>query len=156
MSTGQRITQDGAIYRWEYTLSREQSMVHFRLMVRICAAVSAVLSLILLIALRDEMAILVILAIWGFVLGLPALIGYAALNHDTRAYEMDAACIRQKNASRGGDAVIRFAKVREWTIRGNAFVFKEGITTYTVYVPQEDAAFVKQYIEEHSRTEAVS
>ena len=65
---------------------------------------------------------------------------------DARSYEMDDNCIRHKHATRGGDAVVFFDKVKWASERENAIILKEGITTYTMYAPLEDAAFVKNYI----------
>jgi hypothetical protein len=90
--------------------------------------------------------LLFILLIYGMILGMPALIGYLALGSDTRSYEMDDNCIRHKHATRGGDAVVIFDKVKWASERENAIILKEGITTYTVYAPLEDAAFVKEYV----------
>ena len=84
--------------------------------------------------------------IYGMIVGLPALIGALVLNSDTRSYEMDDECIRHKHATRGGDAVVIFRNVTWADEEENAIRMKEGITTYTMYAPPEDATFVKEYI----------
>ena len=143
-----RLTQtEGGVYRWTYTLSREQALVHYHFMLKISGLITGTISLIMLILLRRyEGAWLYVLGIIGGVFGLPAVIGWLTLGWDTRTYEMDETCIRHKHATRGGDAVIRFNKIQWMQVRGEAFTIKEGITTYTVYVPKEDVEFVKQYI----------
>ena len=145
-----RLTQtEGGVYRWTYTLSREQAMVHYHFMLKISGLITGTISLIMLILLRRyEGAWLYVLGIIGGVFGLPAVIGWLTLGWDTRTYEMDETCIRHKHATRGGDAVIRFNKIQWMQVRGEAFTIKEGMTTYTVYVPREDVEFVKQYIKE--------
>ena len=142
------------VYRWKYTLTREQALVHFTLMNKIGAIIATVISAIMILffyfGLEDQITpgflLLFILLIYGMILGMPALIGYLALDSDTRSYEMDDNCIRHKHATRGGDAVVFFDKVKWASERENAIILKEGITTYTMYVPLEDAAFVKNYI----------
>ena len=140
---------DGGVYRWTYTLSREQALVHYHFMLKISGLITGTISLIMLILLRRyEGAWLYVLGIIGGVFGLPAVIGRLTLSWDTRTYEMDETCIRHKHATRGGDAVIHFNKIQWMQVRGEAFTIKEGMTTYTVYVPREDVEFVKQYIKE--------
>ena len=140
---------EGGVYRWTYTLSREQALVHYHFMLKISGLITGTISLIMLILLRRyEGAWLYVLGIIGGVFGLPAVIGWLTLGWDTRTYEMDETCIRHKHATRGGDAVIYFNKIQWMQVRGEAFTIKEGITTYTVYVPKEDVEFVKQYIKE--------
>ena len=142
------------VYRWKYTLTREQALVHFTLMNKIGAIIATVISAIMILffyfGLEDQITpgflLLFILLIYGMILGVPALIGYLALDSDTRSYEMDDNCIRHKHATRGGDAVVIFDKVKWASERENAIILKEGITTYTVYAPLEDAAFVKEYV----------
>ena len=47
-----RITQTDGIYRWSYTLSREQALVHYKNMLMVCGLVGGGISLIMMIALR--------------------------------------------------------------------------------------------------------
>ena len=142
------------VYRWKYTLSREQALVHYKLMNIIGAIVATLVSAIMIFFFvfggegltSPGTLLLIILLIYGMILGVPALIGYLALGSDTRSYEMDDNCIRHKHATRGGDAVVFFDKVKWASERENAIILKEGITTYTMYAPLEDATFVKEYI----------
>ena len=154
-ATEERVVQGpDRVYRWKYTLTREQALVHYKLMNKIGAIVATAVSAILIFFFafgREDLIspgflALFILIIYGMILGLPALIGYLALNSDTRSYEMDDNCIRHKHATRGGDAVVFFDKVKWASERENVIILKEGITTYTMYAPVEDAAFVKEYI----------
>ena len=153
-----RVTRgsDG-VYRWKYTLAREQAMVHYRTMIAVGAAVSTAVCLIAFLmfvsgfggssmTFRDFL--LFPLVLYGGVLGLPALIGYLTLNWDTRSYEMDGEEIRHKHATRGGDAHIAYRKARWLGADGNALILRQGITTYTVYVPAEDVDFVKAFVKE--------
>ena len=80
------------------------------------------------------------------IVGRPALIGAFALHSDTRSYEMDDECIRHKHAKRGGDAIVIFRNVTWADEKENAIRMKEGINTYTMCAPPEDATFVKEYI----------
>jgi len=153
-STDRVVQGPDRVYRWKYTLAREQALVHYKFMNIIGAIVATVVSAIMifffvfgsegLISLGT--LLLFILLIYGMILGVPALIGYLALGSDTRSYEMDDNCIRHKHATRGGDAVVFFDKVKWASERENAIILKEGITTYTMYAPLEDAAFVKEYV----------
>ena len=154
-ATEERVVQGpDRVYRWKYTLTREQALVHYIFMNKIGAIIATVISAIMILffyfGLEDQITpsflLLFILFIYGMILGLPALIGYLALNSDTRSYEMDDDCIRHKHATRGGDAVVCFDKVNWASERENAIILKEGITTYTMYAPMEDAAFVKEYV----------
>ena len=152
-----RVTlMDGGFYRWSYTLSREQAKAHYWNMLLISGSISGAVGLIMLFVLHGyEGGWIAALGVFGFVFVLPALIGWLTLSNDTRTYEMNEECIRHKNATRGGDAFIFFKKIQWMQVRGEEFTIKAGITTYTVYVPIEDAAFVKQYIRERTaNTEA--
>ena len=142
------------VYRWKYTLRKEQALVHYKMMMKIgmivAAAISAVTISIFAFGAQDRLIfgnlLLNILVIYGMIVGLPALIGALVLNSDTRSYEMDDECIRHKHATRGGDAVVIFRNVTWADEEENAIRMKEGITTYTMYAPPEDATFVKEYI----------
>ena len=153
-----RVTRgEGGVYRWKYTLEREQAMTHYKTMNIVAAAVATAVCLVAFamfasgaggssMTFRDFL--LFPLVLYGGVLGLPALIGYLTLGWDTRSYEMDEEEIRHKHATRGGDAQIMFRKAAWMGARGNALILKQGITTYTVYVPAEDADFVKAFVKE--------
>ena len=144
-----RITEANGVYRWSYTLSKEQALVHYYDMLKISGIVTGSICLIMLIALhRFEGAWISVLAVFGGVFVLPALIGWFTIGWDTRNYEMDEQYIRHKHATKGGDAFIEFKKIQWMQVRGEVFTIKAGITTYTVYVPKEDVDFVKQYIQE--------
>ena len=153
-STERLVQGPDRVYRWTYTLPKEQALVHFKLMNTICAIIATAVSaiMIFIFALGGGglnsfgFLLLYILFIYVGILGMPAAIGYLALGSDTRSYEMDDTCIRHKGATRGGDAVVSFDKVKWASERGNAIILKEGITTYTMYAPLEDAAFVKEYV----------
>ena len=144
-STERVVQGPDRVYRWKYTLTREQALVHFTLMNKIGAIIATVISAIMILffyfGLEDQITpgflLLFILLIYGMILGAPAFIGYLALDDN---------CSRHKHATRGGDAVVFFDKVKWASERENAIILKEGITTYTMYVPLEDAAFVKNYI----------
>lgn len=151
----ERVTQGpDRVYRWKYTLRKDQALVHFKMMMKIGAIVTTIISAIFIFVFtygaqgQPVFGIIVpyILLFYGLILGLPALIGYLALGSDTRSYEMDDTCIRHKHATRGGDAVVFFSKVSWAEELDNAIRLKEGITTYTMYAPPEDAAFVKEFI----------
>ena len=153
--SAERVVQGSdRVYRWTYTLPREQALVHYKLMNKVGAIVATVISAIMILffafgregLISPGFLLLFILLIYGMILGLPALIGYLALGSDTRSYEMDDNCIRHKHATRGGDAVVFFDKVKWASERENAIILKEGITTYTMYAPLDDAAFVKEYV----------
>ena len=134
------------VYRWQYTLRKEQALVHYKMMIKIgmivAAAISAVMIVIFAFGAQDRSIfgylLLNVLVIYGMIVGLPALIGALALHSDTR--------IRHKHATRGGDAVVIFRNVTWADEEENAIRMKEGITTYTMYAPPEDATFVKEYI----------
>ena len=153
-STDRVVQGPDRVYRWKYTLSREQALVHYKFMNIIGAIVATVVSAIMIFFFvfggegltSPGTLLLFILLIYGMILGMPALIGYLALGSDTRSYEMDDNCIRHKHATRGGDAVVFFDKVTWASEKENAIILKEGITTYTMYAPLEDAAFVKEYV----------
>ena len=150
-----RITlcEDGS-YRWSYVLSREQSRFHYRMMIRICSVVGGLIALIMALMsgsmLSDDPSLWwSIAAVPAGIIGLPALLGYFLMNGgEVYQYEMDQEYIRHKHATKGGDAWIRFKKIRDLTVNGDVFVIQEGITTYRVYVPSEDKSFLKRYIEE--------
>ena len=126
-STERVVQGPDRVYRWKYTLTREQALVHFTLMNKIGAIIATVISAIMILffyfGLEDQITpgflLLFILLIYGMILGMPALIGYF-LQHPE---------------------LVLSASEKE-----NAIILKEGITTYTMYVPLEDAAFVKNYI----------
>lgn len=153
-STERLVQGPDRVYRWTYTLPREQALVHFKMMNKIGAIIATAVSAIMIIMFAlggggmNSLGFLLVsvLAIYTAILGMPAAIGYLALGSDTRSYEMDDHCIRHKNAGRGGDAIVSFDKVKWASERGNAIILKEGITTYTMYAPLEDAAFVKEYV----------
>ena len=142
------------VYRWKYTLRKEQALVHYKMMTKIgmivATAISAVTIFLFAFEAQDRPIfghlLLTVLVIYGMIVGLPAVIGALALHSDTRSYEMDDECIRHKHATRGGDAVVIFRNVTWADEEENAIRMKEGITTYTMYAPPEDATFVKEYI----------
>lgn len=140
------LCEDG-VYRWRYTLSREQAKEHFHAMIGISLAVTTVIALIMF-ALIGTQVLLYLLILYAMMVGLPALIGWLTLGWDTRCYEMDDEYIRHKHATKGGDAFIGFKRIKDISVDKNAFWIKSGITTYTVYVPPEDMAFMKSYIQE--------
>ena len=145
----QRVTLcDDGQYRWRVTLSREQAKSHYEDMIAVTVIVTTVISLIMLIVIGWQ-AWWGVLMMYALMVGLPALIGHLTLGFDTRSYEMDGEYIRHKHATRGGDAFIRFKAIKAMRVSGNAFTIQAGITTYTVYVPPEDVAFVREYIERH-------
>ena len=151
-----RVTQgeDGRYY-WKYTLSKEQAKTHWYSMIMISSAVTTVIAVIMtaLIGFRVWPYLLIL---YGMIVGLPALIGHLTLDCDARCYEMDEECIRHKHATKGGDAFIIYDKVKEAYADKNVFTFKAGITTYTVYVPQEDVRFMREYLRDRIRPEAVT
>ncbi|MBQ8954722.1 MAG: hypothetical protein IJ048_11460 [Clostridia bacterium] len=152
MEYPERVTlcEDG-VYRWKYQLSREQALAHWREMVVICTIVSTVIAVIMLAMIGLSALWLILLGIYGLCDALPALIGYLILGWDSRSYEMDEQAIRHKHATKGGDAFIIFEKIKDMRVSAGVFTIKEGITTYTVYVPYEDAEFVRRYIRERMR-----
>ena len=117
-------------------------------MIAISVIITTVISLIMLILIGWQVW-WGVLMLYALIVGLPALIGWLTLGFDTRSYEMDEEYIRHKHATKGGDAFIRFKAIKAMRVSGNAFTIKAGITTYSVYVPPEDVAFVREYIEEH-------
>ena len=152
-----RITlMDDGMYHWRYRLNREQALVHWEYMIVISTIVTTVIAVIMtiLIGLKEIWPYLLIL--YGMMVGLPALIGYLTLGCDSRCYTMDEECIRHKHATKGGDAFIIYKKVKEAYVEKNAFTMKEGITTYTVYVPLEDVRFMKDYLKERIPPQAVT
>ena len=152
-----RITlMDDGVYYWRYHLSKEQARVHWKQMVVICAIISTVIGVIMtaMIGLKKNWPYL--LLFYGLMLGLPALIGYLTLGYDSRSYTMDEECIRHKHATKGGDAFIFYDKVKDAYVEKNAFTFKSGITTYTVYVPPEDVRFMKDFLKERISPQAVT
>lgn len=149
-----RITRcsDGQ-YRWSYRLNREQSRFYYRQMIRVCATVAGVITAVAVILFSDmlsrepELWWMMVLPAIGIV-GLPALLGHFMMKGgEVNRYEMDETYLRQKNATKGGDAWIRFSKIRELTVDGDVFIIREGITTYRIHVPEADGAFLKEYIE---------
>ena len=152
-----RITlKDDGMYHWRYQLSKEQAREHWITMIWICTIVTTVVAVIMtmLIGLKEVWPYLLLL--YGMLVGLPALIGYLTLGWDSRSYTMDEECIRHKHATKGGDAFIFYKKVKEAYVERNAFTIKEGITTYTVYVPPEDVRFMKDYLKKRIPPEAVT
>ena len=153
-----RLGPDG-VYRWKTMLSREQAFHNFKLMVGLGAAVATVVCAIAFIMFCLEAGgsmtfrefLLFPLILYGGIVGLPALIGFLTLNWDTRSYEMDEKGIRHKHATKGGDAYIEFQRVKWMAEEGSAVVMKQGITTYTVYIPAENADFVKAFVKERIR-----
>ena len=149
------LCEDGQ-YRWSYILSREQSRWQYRQMIRITSLVAAVITVILLIMgngslTRDPSIALFFLCVPVVsIVGLPALIGWFFMRGGERyRYEMDEQYIRQKNATKGGDAWIRLRKVESVSVDGDVFSIKAGISTYRVHVPHEDVPFVREYISDH-------
>lgn len=160
------------VYRWKYTLTREQASVNFRLMLIITAVIVTVICAVLITIFAADSILFkstadagivveagksgssgllqylwIIPLIYLMIVGLPALIGYLSLGNQVRKYEMDDSCIRHKEALKGGgDAIITFEKIKWAEETGTTIRIKEGITTYTVYVPVEDADFVKGYM----------
>ena len=149
MDYPERVTLcDDGQYRWRCTLSREQAKSHYEDMIAISVIITTVISLIMLILIGWQVW-WGVLMLYALIVGLPALIGWLTLGFDTRSYEMDEEYIRHKHATKGGDAFIRFKAIKAMRVSGNAFTIKAGITTYSVYVPPEDVAFVREYIEKH-------
>ncbi len=150
-----RITlcEDGQ-YRWSYVLSKEQSRFNYRMMIEICSIIGVLIAGIMAFMFgsmlsHDPSLWWSIAAVLTGMIGLPALLGYFLMNGgEVYQYEMDQEYIRHKHATKGGDAWIRFKKIRDMTVNGDVFMIKIGITTYRVYVPNEDKSFLKQYIEE--------
>lgn len=150
-----RIVQgaDG-VYRWKCCLTREQALVHFWLMIKISAIVTTAICVVAFImflsgtggSMTFSSFLFIPLLLYGCCLGLPALIGYLALNYDNRSYDMDEKEIRHKHATKGGDACVEFHKVSFMKVEGNALILKQGITTYTIYAPVEDAAFLISFV----------
>ena len=150
MEYPERVTlcEDG-VYRWRYTLSREQAKTHYVDMIAIAVLITTVISLIMLVAIGWQVWWGVLL-LYAFIVGLPALIGWLMLGFDTRSYEMDEEYIRHKHATKGGDAFAPIKKMKGMRVQGNVFRIMGTITEYTVYVPPEDVEFVKAYIREHA------
>ena len=147
MEYPERVTlcEDGK-YRWRITLSREQAKSHYEDMIAITVIITTVVSLIMLVVIGWQ-AWWGVLMLYALMVGLPALIGHLTFGFDTRSYEMDEEYIRHKHATRGGDAFIPIKKMKGMSVTGNVFRIRGAVTEYTVYVPQEDVAFVKEYIE---------
>lgn len=150
-----RITRcDDGQYRWAYRLNREQSRFYYRQMLKICSIVAGAITLVTVIMFlpmlsrSPELWWFMALPLVGTV-GLPALLGHFLMNGGERyRFEMDEEYIRHKNASKGGDAYIRFSKIQEMTVDGEMLIIKAGVTTYRVYAPEADIPFLKQYIED--------
>ena len=91
-STDRVVQGPDRVYRWKYTLSREQALVHYKFMNIIGAIVATVVSAIMIFFFvfggegltSPGTLLLFILLIYGMILGMPALIGYLALGSDTR------------------------------------------------------------------------
>lgn len=175
----ERVTlcEDGQ-YRWSYILSREQSRFYYRHMLKICSIIAAVITVIALVLLvtevwdiafllryrpeqagrvltnrlREDGGLLWLLLLPAVgVVGLPALLGHFMMNGGERyRFEMDGEYIRHKNASKGGDTWIRFDRITDMRTDGDILLLKTKYTTYRVYVPTEDIAFVTQYIKERN------
>ena len=143
------------VYRWQCKLSKEQSRVFFRLILKIGAIVATVILVILLAILStlDDFPLIsfytlgLIAFMYGMLVGLPAILGASLQDRDIRKYEMDEETIRHKHALKGGgDAVVFFKKLKWVQTKGNMLRMKEGITTYSVFVPEEDFEFVVNFV----------
>ena len=144
------LCEDGR-YRWSYVLTPEQGRFYYWQMLRYCAVIGGMIALIMLGVMYDMLgsAWWSILLFLGLMIGMPALVGLLIINGgEVRRYEMDQECLRHKHATKGGDALVRFKKIREMSAEGDILIIKEGITTYRIHVPAEDVAFVKRYIED--------
>ena len=154
MTYPDRVTYENGVYRWKYHLSREQSKDHLYLMLFVSFGISAVVLLIMLIALHGQGWYIYVPIILVIEVGLPLLLEFLTLDNNERSYEMDETCLRHKHASKGGDAVIIFKNIRWMTVKGDEFTIREGITTYTVYVPHADVEMVKNHIRERTGPKA--
>ncbi len=149
------LMEDG-VYYWRYQLSRDQAKDHWITMIGIASLITTVIAVIMTVLIGFGRIWPYLILLYGMMVGLPALIGYLTLGFDSRSYTMDDECIRHKHATKGGDAFIIYSKVKEAYVRGNEFTFKTGITTYTVYVPEEDVKFMREHLKGKISPEALT